>query len=233
MDYHSWNHIFKLDPAKSISDEQLEQICESGTDAVMVGGTDNVTLDGVLDLLARIRRYTVPAVLEVSTMEAVTPGFDYYFIPTVLNSDDPKWIKGLHHEAIKEYGELMDWNEIVPEGYCVLNPDCKAARVTSADAAVSSEDVLAYARLADKLFRLPVFYMEYSGTYGDVSLVRQVGGILENARLFYGGGIDTAEKAKEMASAADAVIVGNVIYSDLKAALRTVKAVAEVKAEQV
>ena len=65
---------------------KLEKICESGTDAVIVGGTDGVTLENVLDLMARIRRYTVPCVLEVSSIETVTPGFDLYFIPTILNS---------------------------------------------------------------------------------------------------------------------------------------------------
>ena len=69
---NNWKHLFKLDPAKEISDEDLELICESGTDAVIVGGTDNITLDGVLDLLSRIRRYTVPCILEISTMEAIT-----------------------------------------------------------------------------------------------------------------------------------------------------------------
>lgn len=52
----------------------------------MVGGSDDVTEDGVLDLLARVRRYSVPVILEVSTIESVTPGYDYFFIPTVLNS---------------------------------------------------------------------------------------------------------------------------------------------------
>ncbi len=35
-----WKHIFKLDPAKSINDKDLERICKSGTDAIMIGGTD-------------------------------------------------------------------------------------------------------------------------------------------------------------------------------------------------
>ncbi|WP_308457629.1 geranylgeranylglyceryl/heptaprenylglyceryl phosphate synthase, partial [Lysinibacillus sphaericus] len=95
MDYLEWRHVFKLDPAKDISDEALEKICESGTDVILVGGTDGVTLDGVLDLLVRVRRFEVPIALEISTIDAVTPGYDYYFIPTVLNSDDPKWIKNL------------------------------------------------------------------------------------------------------------------------------------------
>lgn len=149
MDFQTWRHVFKLDPAKQISDGHLERICESGTDAILIGGSDDVTLDNVLELMARVRRYSVPVALEVSTVESVTPGFDYYFIPTVLNSSDPKWIKGLHHEAIREYGEIMDWTEIVPEGYCILNPDCKAARLTGADASLTEEDVLGYARMAE------------------------------------------------------------------------------------
>lgn len=41
----TWRHVFKLDPNKEITDEQLEQVCESGTDAIIVGGTDGVTLE--------------------------------------------------------------------------------------------------------------------------------------------------------------------------------------------
>ncbi|WP_203334692.1 heptaprenylglyceryl phosphate synthase [Planococcus beigongshangi] len=227
MDYRSWRHVFKLDPAKAISDGHLERICESGTDAILIGGSDGVTLDNVLDLLERVRRFKVPAVLEISTIESVTPGFDFYFIPTVLNSGDPKWIKGLHHEAIREYGDLMDWEELVPEGYCILNPDCKAARLTGADSLLDEEDVVAYARLAEHFFRLPIFYMEYSGIYGKPELVAQVREHLTDTRLFYGGGIDSTEKAQEMARLADTIVVGNVIYTNIENAIRTVEAVAE------
>mgnify|MGYP002515118958 CR=1 FL=1 len=41
---------------KEISDEALEKVCESGTDAVIVGGSDGITLDNVLQLLMRICR---------------------------------------------------------------------------------------------------------------------------------------------------------------------------------
>ena len=225
MEYLNWRHVFKLDPAKDISDKDLELICESGTDGLIVGGTDNVTLDGVLDLLVRIRRFSVPVALEVSDVEALTPGYDYYFIPTVLNSSSTKWMKDLHHAAVKEYGDIMDWNEIVTEGYCILNPDCKAAIVTDANTALDEDDIRAYARLAEKMFKLPIFYMEYSGTYGDKAVVQAVKEVLNNTKLFYGGGITTAEQAAEMAEYADTVIVGNIIYDNLKAALKTVEAV--------
>ncbi|MDS9473145.1 heptaprenylglyceryl phosphate synthase [Sporosarcina pasteurii] len=228
MDYTKWRHAFKLDPAKEISDEDLEQIAESGTDGIIVGGTDEVTLDGVLDLLVRVRRFSVPLALEVSTVESVTPGFDYYFIPTVLNATETKWINGLHHAALKEYGHMMNWEEIIVEGYCILNPDCKAAKVTKAKPITDEEDLVAYAQMAEHLFKLPVFYMEYSGTYGDVDMVRAAADMLDQTKLFYGGGIKNTQDAKEMAELADTVIVGNIIYEDLKVALSTVKAVKSV-----
>ncbi|TSB45612.1 heptaprenylglyceryl phosphate synthase [Alkalicoccobacillus porphyridii] len=224
-DFKQWKHIFKLDPNKELSDEDLEALCESGTDAIIVGGTDGVTLDNTLQLLVRIRRYAVPCALEISNQESITPGFDYFFIPTVLNARNTDWITGHHHDAIKEYGAIMNWDEIIPEGYCILNPEAKAAQLTEANTELDAEDVLAYARMAERLYKLPIFYIEYSGTYGDANIVKQAASVLEQTRLFYGGGITTKEQAEEMAAYADTIIVGNVIYENLKEALKTVQAV--------
>lgn len=219
-----WKHIFKLDPAKGISDEQLEMICESGTDAVIVGGTDHITLDGVLDLLSRIRRYTVPCILEISSMEAISPGFDYYFIPMVMNSTDKKWMMDIQHQAIKEFKDIMDWDEIFMEGYCILNEDAKAFTHTKSYLP-DEDDVTAYAHMAEHVFHLPIFYMEYSGKYGDPELVKKVKGQLDNTLLFYGGGIGNTFQAREMKEHADVIIVGNSIYTDFKQAIKTVKAI--------
>lgn len=225
MDFLNWRHAFKIDPAKEISDENLELVCESGTDIIFVGGTDNVTLDNVLDILLRVRRFSVPVALEISNIECITPGFDYYLIPSVLNSTDTKWVKDLHHEAIKQFGDIMVWDELIAEGYCVLNPDCKVANVTKAKTDLTEEDVIAYARLAENYFKLPIFYIEYSGTFGDLSIVESAKKVLNQTKLFYGGGIKTIEQAKSVAPFADTVIVGNIIYEDIKEALKTVDAV--------
>lgn len=228
-DYKKWKHVFKIDPNKEIDDDTLEKICESGTDAVVVGGTDGVTMDNVLQLLVRIRRYMVPCALEISNLESVVPGFDLYFVPTVLNSKKREWIVGIQQEAMKEYGDIMDWDEIIPEGYCILNPDSKVAELTEADCQLQKDDVVAYARLAENFYRLPVFYLEYSGTYGDVKIVEEVSKQLSDTHLFYGGGIATAKQAKEMSAFAHTVVVGNIIYQDIKEALKTVRAVKEGK----
>lgn len=226
-DYSQWNHIFKLDPNKEISDDELEKICESGTDAILVGGTDDVTLDATISLLVRIRRYALPCILEVSNLEAVTPGYDFYFIPTVLNSTDPKWIVGMHQQAMKEFAHLVHAEELVMEGYCILNSECKAAKLTSAVTDLSVEDIVAYAEVAEKLLKLPIFYIEYSGTYGSPQVVEEVSKVLNNTKLFYGGGISSAQQAIEMKQFADTIVVGNIIYDNLQEALLTVKAVKE------
>ena len=61
-DIKAWQHVFKLDPAKEISDNDLDALCMSDTDAIMIGGTDNVTEDNVIHLMSRVRRYPLPLV---------------------------------------------------------------------------------------------------------------------------------------------------------------------------
>lgn len=221
-DIREWRHVFKLDPNKTISDEALEKLCESGTDAIIIGGTDGVTLENTLNLMARVRRYAVPCVLEISSIETVTPGFDLYFIPTVLNSSETKWITGLHHQAVTEYGHLMNWEEVMIQGYCILNEECKAAKLTKANAEITKEEVAAYGIMAEKMFHLPIFYLEYSGSYGDPAYVAEAKKTLSNTLLFYGGGITNRSQAEEMAELADVIVVGNIIYEDIHAAMQTV-----------
>lgn len=219
-----WKHVFKLDPDKEITDDELQQVCESGTDAIIVGGTDNITLDKVLQLLSRIRRYTVPCVLEISNIESVTPGFDFYYVPMVLNSKSKKWVMDIQHQAVKEFGDIINWDELLVEGYCIMNEQAKAFQ--QADCYLPDyEDAIAYARMAEHMFHLPIFYLEYSGTYGEVELVQDIKRNLSNTLLFYGGGITSADQAKEMSEHADVVVVGNSIYDNFKQALKTVKAV--------
>ncbi|WP_027417421.1 heptaprenylglyceryl phosphate synthase [Aneurinibacillus terranovensis] len=225
LEIQKWRHVFKLDPAKEIDEATLEAVCESGTDAIIVGGTMNVTFDNTIDLLGRIRRYAVPCTLEVSNIEAVVTGFDAYFIPLVLNARDPEWILGAHVKGLEEYGPFIRWDEVFVEGYVIGNPDASAARLTGSETDLSENRVKAYARLADQMLKLPIFYMEYSGVYGDPEKVKAAQKVIHNSRIFYGGGISTPEQAAEMAQWADTIVVGNIIYDDVAAALSTVAAV--------
>ncbi|MCW3795462.1 heptaprenylglyceryl phosphate synthase [Paenibacillus sp. LS1] len=220
-----WRHVFKLDPDRDITDEELDLVCMSGTDAIIVGGSSGITYDNTVDLMSRVRRYELPCVLEVSDLEAVVPGFDGYLIPMVLNATDSKWMIGHHQQAIERYGYLIPWDLLIAEGYIVLNANSTVARLTGADTDLTTGAAVAYAQAAERLLNLPIVYMEYSGMFGDMELVGETHRQLDRAHLIYGGGIDDPEKAAQAAQVADTIVVGNIVYSDLNKALETVLAV--------
>lgn len=220
-----WRHVFKLDPDRMISDEVLEAVCLSGTDAILIGGSTGVTYENILDLLSRVRRFELPCALEVSELSAAVHGFDLYMIPMVLNTPDPAWIVGHHRRAIERYGYLIPWDLVLTEGYIVLNSDSSVARLTSAETDMDAEEAAAYAQVADKLMSLPIVYLEYSGMFGDMETVRTVREMVEKAQLFYGGGITCEAEAEQAAALCDTVVVGNIIYGDVQQALLTVEAV--------
>lgn len=218
-----WKHIFKLDPAKTISDKDLEQLCMSNTDAIVIGGTDNVTEDNVIQLMSRVRRYPLPLALEISNIESVMPGFDFYFVPSVLNSQDVTYHNGMLLDALKQFGHVIDFDEVVFEGYVVLNQDSKVAQKTQANTKLTEEDIEAYAQMINEMYKLPVMYIEYSGQLGDADIIKSAANMLTETQLFYGGGIDSYDSARTMAEIADTIVVGDIIYKDIKKALKTVK----------
>ncbi|WP_380166217.1 heptaprenylglyceryl phosphate synthase [Kroppenstedtia sanguinis] len=223
----TWRHVFKLDPNRSLSESALEKVCTAGTDAVIVGGTDGITYENSRELIQRITEYPVQCVQEISVESAVVPGADGYLIPVVLNSSSHRWVVEAQHQAIRKYGDWIPWQDVAALGYVVLHRESKVARLTESRTEMESADLTAYARLAEFLFRMPALYVEYSGMYGEERMVRAARQGLEKSRLFYGGGISREEQAQVMSRAADTVVVGNLVYQDLEAALQSVRWVKE------
>ncbi|MDQ0416122.1 putative glycerol-1-phosphate prenyltransferase [Croceifilum oryzae] len=225
----TWRHVFKLDPNRPIEEGMIIRLLQSGTDAIIVGGTDGITYQNTHDLMRRVKQTSLPCVQEISNAKAVVPGFDGFCIPVVLNTNDTEWLIGAHQKTMKEFGEWIPWNQVAVEGYVVLNPEAKVAQLTGAQTSLTHDDILAYAQIAEHLFRLPFFYLEYSGVYGDARVVQATAQKLKNTKLIYGGGIRLENQAREMAQFADIVVVGNLIYDDIEVALQTVSWVKETK----
>lgn len=215
-------HIFKLDPNRSITEEQVIKLTYTSTDAIIVGGTLEVTYEDTFDILKKIKKgKRIPIIQEISNLEAIVPGFDYYFIPLVLNAQDPKWILNIHHHALKKYGEIIEWKNVLVEGYVVLNQESSVAKLTKSKTELDLEDLIAYSIMCDKMLNLPILYIEYSGVYGNPGWMEELSRIVNNSRIFYGGGITNKEKAIEMSKYANTIIVGNLIYEDFDKALET------------
>ncbi|HQD26698.1 MULTISPECIES: phosphoglycerol geranylgeranyltransferase [Methanoculleus] len=226
--WKTWAHVTKLDPDKHLPQGAIEEIATSGTDALMLSGTLNVTPENLSELLDLVSAYGLPLVVEPAGPEcAIFDGaIDYLFVPSVMNTDDVRWIVGKHHTWLRHASSIM-WDMVVPEAYIVLNPNSAVGRVTGANCALSAEDVAAFAEVADRYFHFPIVYIEYSGTYGDPSIVQAAANAVEHATLYYGGGIRSAEQAAEMGRIADTIVVGNAVYEEgidvLRATVRAVQ----------
>jgi putative glycerol-1-phosphate prenyltransferase len=214
--WRRWRHVVKLDPARPIDDEVLTALAASGTDAVFLGGTLDITYENTNALLERLRRHApdLPLWQEISTADSVIGGVDGYAVPVVVNAGDPEWLIGAHAKAIQKFGPWIDWSQVLVEGYLVLNEHAAVAKLTKAKTGLTPSEAASYAAAAESLFSMPVVYIEYSGTYGDPSLVAEVARTARRAHIFYGGGIDSYEKAAEMAEHADTLIIGNALYTE-------------------
>jgi len=82
----------------------------------------------------------------------------------------------------------------------------------------------AYAKVAERMFGQEIVYIEYSGMFGDTETVAAASDALDDATLFYGGGVHDYESANEMAAHADVIVVGDLLHEEGVDAVReTVK----------
>lgn len=213
MKWKDWVHVTKLDPDRQLKAGDIEAIAASGTDALMLSGTLNVTQENLTSLLKQVKMYNLPLVVEPAGPEAVLmQGIDFVFVPSVMNTTDVQWIVGKHRFWVQQQKGRIAWDRIVPEAYIVLNPDSSVGKVTKSICSLAPEEVAAYTSVADRYFHFPIVYIEYSGTYGDPKVVKAASDAIDKAVLYYGGGINTAQKAAEMAKYADTIVVGNAVY---------------------
>lgn len=230
-----WDHIVKLDPDKTLVDgETFEDVCATGTDAIEIGGTTGMTEEKMARVVEATAAYDIPVYIEPSNVGAVVhrERLDGYFIPVVLNAGDVFWTTGAH----KEWARLdtdIDWDRTFTEAYIVLNPDSSVAEYTEADCELSAEEVAAYAEVAEQMFGQEIIYIEYSGMLGDSDIVQAASDAVEEATVFYGGGVGDYDAAYEMGQCADTVIVGDLVHDEGVDAVReTVAGAKDAKAEQ-
>jgi len=214
--WDDWDHILKIDPDKDLVEgETFEDVARTGTDAIEIGGTLDVTTEKMERVVDACAEHDIPLYQEPSNPGVVidSPALDGYLIPTVLNAGDPFWVAGAHKEWVR-IDEDLDWDRTHTEAYIVMNPEASVAQLTDADCDQEPDDVGAYARVAERMFGQEIVYVEYSGTYGDPEAVAAAHDALDDATLFYGGGIRGYDAAYEMGQRSDVVVVGDLLHDE-------------------
>lgn len=212
--WEDWNHILKIDPDKDLPEGvTYGDLCATGTDAIEVGGTMGITEENMSAVIEACAEHDVALYQEPSSPDVVVEddALDGYLIPTVFNAGSPFWITGAHKEWVRLDTDL-DWERTATEAYIVMNPEADVATYTEADCDLSAEDVASYAEVAERMFGQEIVYLEYSGTFGDPSVVEAAAEATDESTLFYGGGIDGYDSAFRMATHADVIVVGNLAH---------------------
>jgi phosphoglycerol geranylgeranyltransferase len=212
--WSDWDHITKIDPDKElVSGETFGDVCETGTDAIEIGGTTGMTEEKMERVVEACVAHDVPVYIEPSHSATVVhdEGLDGYLIPIVFNAGDIAWVTGAHKEWVRSDPDI-DWARTHTEAYIVLNSDSSVAEYTQADCDLDAEEVAAYATAAERMFGQEIVYIEYSGTLGDTGKVGAARDALDEATLFYGGGIHDYDSARAMGEHADTVIVGDLVH---------------------
>ena len=209
-----WDHILKVDPDKTLAEEEtFADVCQTGTDAIAVGGTTGMTEEKMAEVVEACGTHDVALYIEPSHANAVVhnESLDGYLIPIVFNAGDIAWVTGAH----KEWARLdddIDWARTFTEGYIVLNDDSSVAEYTEADCDLGPEGVAAYTEVAEQMFGQEIVYLEYSGTLGDPEVVAAAHDQVDDATLFYGGGIHDYDSAYQMAQDSDVIVVGDLVH---------------------
>ena len=232
--WSDWDHIVKIDPDKTLPEgETFEDVCATGTDALEIGGTTGMTETKMARVVEATAAHDIPVYIEPSNVASVVhrEGLDGYLIPVVLNAGDTFWAVGAHKEWAR-LDDRIDWDRTFTEAYVIMNPEASVAEYTNADCDLKADDVAAYAEVAERMLGQEIVYVEYSGTYGDPDVVQAAANAVDEAAVFYGGGIGDYETAYEMGKRADTVVVGDLVHEKGVDAVReTVEGAADATAE--
>jgi len=149
--WDDWDHVLKVDPDKELhGNETFEDVCRTGTDAIEIGGTLDVTAEKMSRVVDAAAEYDVPLYQEPSNPGVVidSPALDGYPDPDRVQRRRPFWITGAHKEWVRI--DDLDWDRTNTEAYIVMNPEASVAQLTEANCDLSADDVEAYAKVAGR-----------------------------------------------------------------------------------
>ncbi len=205
-------HMTLLDPAKQTpekSAEIAEYIEKLGTDAIMIGGSTNITQEIMDETIVNIKKVTkIPIIIFPNGIQSISKYADAIYFMSMLNSSDRTFLIESQMKAaplIKRLGL-----EPIPMGYVVVEPGMTVGRVGKAILLKRNEitKAIGYA-LAAEFFGMKLIYFEAGSGSPEPVSEEMINAVKKevNIPIIVGGGITDHIKAKRILDAGASIIV--------------------------
>lgn len=212
-------HFTLIDPDRQAPEEAGRIAAgaqKAGTDAMLVGGSEDVGSEIVDQTVIDIKKYSpLPVIIFPSSSSFLCRHADAFLFISLLNSRNPKYIVREQAKAapfIKHLGI-----ETIPMGYIIVEPGMKAGKVGEADL-VKREDIetaVGYA-LAAQYLGMKLVYLEAGSRAPEAVQSRMISAVKKSIDipLIVGGGITDEKGAAKVAKAgADIIVTGTIVES--------------------
>lgn len=210
-------HFTLIDPAKQSIEKTVEIVRDLekiGTDAIMVGGSTNITPELMDEHIKKIKEnIKIPVIIFPNGVQSISKYADAIYFMSMLNSMERDYLIG---NQVKGARIIKNFKlETIPMGYIVVEPGMTVGRVGKAILIKRNEIDLAVSyALAAQFFGMKLVYFEAgSGAPETVppEMVREVKKEI-NIPLIVGGGITSREKAEPIINAgADIIVTGTLV----------------------
>src|ERR671927_1462563 len=190
-----------------------------GASAILVGGSSAIDQLELTEIVSSIKSLIkIPVILFPGNITGVSPKADAILFSSLLNSESPYFIteaQALGALAVKKYGI-----EPLPTGYLIIGEGTTVWFMGQARGIPFDKSGIAVMySLAAQYLGMRFLYLEAgSGSIRNVSpqMISSVRKYYEGI-LIIGGGIRTAQTAKEIAAAgADIIVIGTIIEKEGK-----------------
>jgi phosphoglycerol geranylgeranyltransferase len=230
-------HMTLLDPAKQSPERAAEMaavVQEMGTDAIMVGGSTDVTQENLDATILAIKKISsLPVIYFPSGAHAISKHADAMYFMSMLNSLNVNHVVG---EQVKGAPIVkMLGIEPISMGYIIVEPGMKVGEVGMAQPIPRNEPkkAAAYA-LAAEYMGMQLVYLEAGSGAPEAVPSEMIATVKKTITvpLIIGGGIRDAKTAERVRLAgADIVVTGTVVENsdlgeDLKKLIKAAKGTA-------
>lgn len=210
-----------IDPDKLTEQALLDTIQlakQSHVDFIFVGGSLVVTdtLDKVVSTIKS--QCAIPVILFPGSPDQITPKADALLYLSLISGRNPELLIGQH--VISAPFVKQSGLEIIPVGYMLIDggTPTTVSYISNTNPIPSNKnDIASCTAMAGEMLGLKVIYMDAgSGAISAIptTMISQVAKYIQ-IPIIVGGGITTAEKAKENCLAgADIIVVGNAVEKD-------------------